>query len=203
MFNKKIWIQVFALKEEFRCLCQAEALSYKSQSSRGVQLRTMCNCLALGSVQHSPHRCCQTTLLCSILRLKTHIASHGWNGEMTISGKATPQVMHNTISRAFQRCCATFNGGALVILGWMHQSKDMPRKGCGPKPCCRSPRLTATGQQVTTVWMVGTRRHLHMSVRKVHKVGIRTRTFDLSTRNASSLCFLLPGFTSCLLNMQH
>lgn len=174
-----------------------------------MQLRTTCNYLALGSIQHSSHHCFQITLLRGILRLETHISRCKGKEEMAMCEKVTPQVcqvrscstvcMPSTVSWAFQRCCATFNGGALMILGRMHQLKDMLWKGCSTKPYCRSPGLTAPGQQVTTVWEVGAWRHLHMGV---HNTGVKSKSFDLSTWDVSSLCFLLAGFTSCLLTVQ-
>lgn len=85
-----------------------------------------------------------------------------------------------------------------MILVRTHELKDMLRKGCSTKPCCRSPGLTTAGQQVSTVRVVGAWRHLHVGV---HKTGVKSRVFDLSTWGVSSLCFLFVGFTSCLLTM--
>lgn len=132
----------------------------------------MCNCWALGSVQHSSHHCFQITLLCGIY--ETHIARSGENGEIAMCGKVAPQVL-----LVMQHHVCAQHGAALVILGWMHQLRALCERPAAPNPAAGTP----SSQQ-----QVGAERRLHMGV---HKAGVASRTFDLSTGGTLSLLFII------------
>lgn len=132
----------------------------------------MCNCWALGSVQHS----------FSSLFPDHFVMWHLWDTHSTLwgkrrmamCGKVAPQVL--LVMQ--HRVCAQ-HGAALAILGWMHQLRALCERPAAPNPAAGTP----SSQQ-----QVGAERRLHMGV---HKAGVASRTFDLSTEGTLSLLFII------------